>query len=235
MLRYPRPKLSVLLAIACAIALWIGLPASAQSGEASSSEGVLQAGREWTITIPLWVPGYRGRFAVGDVDVDGESGGGSGWGFLERLFDNKVKLNFAFMGSANWERDRWRVYSDIFGGKFTDDVIFKLTDGTVVSATVQSIIPTLHVDYQVLKHSWSDSESQQVRVSVYGGLRYYDVRLEVDVPQRKQSLESTWIDPLLGVWVPMDLHRRWLEMNNRMREIGVEAYYDETKDLPRYR
>jgi hypothetical protein len=24
-------------------------------------------------------------------------------------------------------------------------------------------------------------------------------------------------------------------MNSRMREIGVEAFYEETKDLPRYR
>lgn len=32
-----------------------------------------------------------------------------------------------------------------------------------------------------------------------------------------------------------DLKRRWIQMNNRMKEIGVEAYYQETKDLPRYR
>jgi len=31
------------------------------------------------------------------------------------------------------------------------------------------------------------------------------------------------------------LERRWREMNERMREIGVEAYYDETRDQPRYR
>ena len=31
-----------------------------------------------------------------------------------------------------------------------------------------------------------------------------------------------------------DLKSRWIHMNNRMREIGIEAYYDETKDLPRY-
>jgi len=208
--RYPRPKLSVLLAIACAIASLPGLPTAAQSGEASSSDEALKAGRDWTITLPLWIPGYRGQFAVGDIDVDGESGGGSGWGFMERLFDNKVKLNFAFMGAANWERDEWRIYGDIFGGKFTDDVIFKLTDETVVSATVQPIIPTLHVDYQILRRSWGNPETQQVRVSVYGGLRYYDVRLEVDVLQRKQSLEDYWADPILGVWIPVDLSRRWL-------------------------
>ena len=32
-----------------------------------------------------------------------------------------------------------------------------------------------------------------------------------------------------------DLKRRWIQMNRRMKEIGVEAYYDEVKYLPRYR
>lgn len=31
------------------------------------------------------------------------------------------------------------------------------------------------------------------------------------------------------------LERRWRQMNERMREIGVEAYYEETRDQPRYR
>ncbi|MBN2091018.1 DUF3795 domain-containing protein [candidate division KSB1 bacterium] len=31
-----------------------------------------------------------------------------------------------------------------------------------------------------------------------------------------------------------DLHSRWLQMNRRMKEIGVEAYYEEKKDAPRY-
>ncbi len=31
-----------------------------------------------------------------------------------------------------------------------------------------------------------------------------------------------------------NLHQRWIRMNQRMKEIGVEAYYEETKDQPRY-
>lgn len=31
-----------------------------------------------------------------------------------------------------------------------------------------------------------------------------------------------------------DLRRRWIHMNTRIKEVGVEAYYEETKDLPRY-
>jgi len=31
-----------------------------------------------------------------------------------------------------------------------------------------------------------------------------------------------------------NLKERWIKMNNRMKETGVEAYFEETKDLPRY-
>lgn len=31
-----------------------------------------------------------------------------------------------------------------------------------------------------------------------------------------------------------NLLERWIRMNKRMKEIGVPAYYEETKDLPRY-
>ena len=30
------------------------------------------------------------------------------------------------------------------------------------------------------------------------------------------------------------LKRRWIQINKRMKEIGPESYYQETKDLPRY-
>lgn len=39
--------------------------------------------------------------------------------------------------------------------------------------------------------------------------------------------EKTNFDP--------DLKRRWIQMNSRMKEIGAQSYYQETKDLPRYR
>jgi hypothetical protein len=39
--------------------------------------------------------------------------------------------------------------------------------------------------------------------------------------------EKTSFDP--------DLKRRWTQMNCRIKELGVEAYYEETKDEPRYK
>ena len=31
------------------------------------------------------------------------------------------------------------------------------------------------------------------------------------------------------------LKRRWIQMNNRMKEIGIESFYQESKDNPRYK
>ena len=31
-----------------------------------------------------------------------------------------------------------------------------------------------------------------------------------------------------------DLHTRWLSMNRRMKEVGVEAYFEETRNVSRY-
>lgn len=38
--------------------------------------------------------------------------------------------------------------------------------------------------------------------------------------------EKTNFDP--------DLKRRWIQMNNEMKEIGISSYYQKTKNLPRY-
>jgi Protein of unknown function (DUF3795) len=43
----------------------------------------------------------------------------------------------------------------------------------------------------------------------------------------KYPCEKTNFDP--------HLFKRWIAMNNRMKEITVEAYHEETKDEPRYR
>jgi len=198
--------LSILLL--CSLALFPNpTPASTEAAEAPSSESSIPRDRNWTITIPLWVPGYAGQFAVGEVEVEGESSGGSG--FFERFFDNEVKLNFFFMGAFSYERDRWRVHGDVFGGKFTDDVIYKRTDGTIVSASLRPFIPRLHLDYRLLDHSWGDSGNQEVEGWIYAGVRYHTVAAEVDVAQRTESLNADWVDPIVGAWIPVNLSNRW--------------------------
>ena len=50
--------------------------------------------RPWTISVPVWIPGYTGRFTVGDVEVGGEPDGD----FWDRLFSSELGLDFYFVG-----------------------------------------------------------------------------------------------------------------------------------------
>jgi hypothetical protein len=40
--------------------------------------------RPWTISVPVWIPGYAGRFTVGGVEVGGEPDGD----FWDRLWQD---------------------------------------------------------------------------------------------------------------------------------------------------
>jgi hypothetical protein len=203
------------------------LPTSpAEASETSSSDSVIETDPNWTITIPLWLPGFDGRFAIGDLEVGGGSPGGPEFG---RLFANDVKLNLFYMGSLAYERNRWRIHGEIFGGDFTDDVIFKLTDETVVSARVLPIIPRLHVEYRVLDQSWDESAIQRVRGWGYAGVRYYDVTVEVDVSEGTESLTARWTDPIVGARIPVDLSSRWwVELSGDVGGFGVGSGFSWT-------
>jgi len=226
----------LLLSLSVATALATAAP-YVQADEVLDSEEAIQAGRNWTIAIPVWIPGYRGEFAVGGITVDGESSGGSG--IFDRLFDTNISLNFFFMGGASYERGRWRAHGDIFGGKFTEDVVFKATDGTVISASVQPIIAKLVVQYRALRWDWGKSPHQLLRLWVYGGVRDYDVRAEASVFSFAQKIDTNWADPIVGVWVPVDLSRRWMlegvfdvggfDVGSRFSwQLGVAATYRAT-------
>lgn len=41
--------------------------------------------------------------------------------------------------------------------------------------------------------------------------------------------------PCTRITFDPDLRQRWMEMNARMKEVGVEAFFEETRVLPRYR
>jgi len=202
-----RARQPIFLFVFCSLVISPKLSFSAEPGEESASPTTVQKDRNWTIAIPLWVPGYAGTFAIGDVEVEGESSGGSGLG---RFLENEFKLRFAFMGAFSYEGDRWRIHGDIFGGKFTDDVIWKRKQTTLVSAELRTIIPRLHLAYRLFGHSWGNSGYQEVGLWAYAGVRIYEVKAEVElITDRMESAKASWADPVVGAWIPVDLSRRW--------------------------
>ena len=190
----------------CSILVISASNSPAETSQTSSSDSIIETDRNWTIIIPVWIPGYRGQFAIGDLEVGGDSPGGPEFG---RLFDSEASINYFYMGSIAYEWNRWRIDGDIFGGKFTDDVIFTLSDATVVSASLRPVIPRLQFGYLVLDHSWDESVIDRIRGWGYAGVRYYDVTAEVDVSGQTENLTARWADPIIGARIPVDISSRW--------------------------
>ena len=68
----------------------------------------LLPGRPWTIEVPLWIPGFAGDFAYGDISIEGEDGvdisnplepppGGAFGKLLSRVFTDEWYLKFFFL------------------------------------------------------------------------------------------------------------------------------------------
>jgi len=193
------------------LALWslatlAALPALAENPARAPGAEVYD-NRHWTLGLPIWIPGYRGEFAVGDITIGGETTGGSG--FFERFFDNDLSINYFFMGSASYRWRRWRFYAEVFGGKFTDDVTFKLTSGTVVSASVRPSVPRAKAEYRVSEYNLGAPGQWTVQIWGFAGLRYYDIAVEALVGSSALQAKKAWVDPTVGLWIPAYLSRKW--------------------------
>jgi hypothetical protein len=59
--------------------IFIPVIISAQDSLTKKETRILEAdflipGKPWTVEIPLWIPGFAGEFAFGDINIEGEDG-----------------------------------------------------------------------------------------------------------------------------------------------------------------
>ena len=75
----------------------------------------LLTNRNWNTELPIWVPGFAGNFAYGDVEIEGEDGvnpehpiepppGGDFGKILSRLFQKNWYLKFFFLTRIAYEK-----------------------------------------------------------------------------------------------------------------------------------
>ena len=152
-------------------------------------------GRPWLIGIPLWVPGYAGQFAVGGVEVGGESEGES---IFDRLFSSEFSLDFYLVGSVNYHWQEWNFHGDVFAGTIGKSAQFTLTDKTVVDATLQVVMPRVYAGYDFLHDS--APLGPITRWQAYLGGRFYDLDLEVVLPGNLGTVDggTSWFNLLIG-------------------------------------
>jgi hypothetical protein len=163
---------------------------------------------EFRITPYLWVSGFQGTLGV-------PNGGGSGLpgtrvdAAFGKVLDN-LEITGAGMLAVDWRRDKWSLFGDwtYVGLKSTVASPY----GAVyagVEGELKGNIGQAAVGYALLRDG-------DTRVDVYGGARYYDIDLQLNLQPgaltaRSLSARKSWADGLIGVRFEGRLGGNWYE------------------------
>lgn len=161
--------------------------------------------RSWTISVPVWIPGYRGQFTVGGIEVGGEPEDDS---FYNRLFSSKLGLDFYFVGMVNYNWQSWDFNADIFSGTIGKSTIFTLNDKTVVDASLDMLIPRFFAAYDLLYNS--SPLGPITNWKVYLGGRLFSVNIETIWPKDlgKKEESTLWFIFIFGTDITFKIIER---------------------------
>ncbi len=207
-------------------------------------KNMLEDTRPWTLELPIWIPGFSGEFAYGDVDLEGDSGVDPGDpedpddddkpGILKRLFNKGTKFNYFFIGRFAYEKNRLRAQTDLIGGSIGSNVKFKYNNKEIVQADFSALMFRLWAGYKVYEHS---SETFRYELFVYSGLRFYSQRVKSDLNglEAKLNVNPVWGEVLIGVQNQFTF-KRWyfiiqadhggFDLNNTLSfQYSINSYY----------
>jgi len=187
--------------------------ASAQdtsSTEASYDEGsFLNRDKHWKLTVPIWIPGFRGDFTYGDISLEGEDGTDpgdptdppeGGGNIFSRLFNSSSFLKFFFMGRVAYSSDKFIIELDSFSGRVGNRVEFALNNKEIATAEFFSLLTRLIAGYSFYEF---ENKSHSLRLTAYGytGLRVHYIELTSNLNRtvRSLNLNKSWGEVLFGL------------------------------------
>ena len=167
--------------------------------------------RPWTIEIPLWIPGYAGSFAYGDVSIEGEDGvdisnpvepqpGGVIGEILSRVFTDEWYLKFFFLTRVAYEKDRYLAQFDAISGSIGESVKFNYNNSLVVQANYRTTNMRLFGGYKFVN---ANSKNKKFRYELFGyvGARVHFQKIYSDLDGVINTLDinPAWVEPIIGL------------------------------------
>lgn len=175
-----------------------------------TKQSFLTETRKWAIEIPIWIPGFRGEFAYGDVDLEGEDGWlptpenpiekpGFG-GVFKRLFKSGWDLNYFFVTSVAYNNKKFYSELDLFSGTVGLSLKFRLNNKELVNAAIHSDLFRINAGYQLFEHPVLKDKAKY-ELFAYTGVRVQSFTLtsELDGIGKTLSVDPLWIEPVLGL------------------------------------
>ncbi len=167
--------------------------------------------KSWTAEVPLWIPGFAGTFAYGDIDIEGEDGvdpeqpiePSPPWdpgGILSRLFTTNWYFKFFFMTRINYEKNRILFTMDGITGSVGSSVKFNYNNKEIVQVNFRSSNVRLFGGYKIVE---ANSKSKKFRYELYGyaGVRMHlqEIYSDLNGAINKMDIHPFWAEPIIGL------------------------------------
>jgi len=191
-------KLFLLILIFCLATPVISAQDSTAKVKKRHQKSFLAQDRPWTVELPLWIPGFRGEFAYGDIDLEGEDGGDPGdpgdpgdgdeCGVFCRLFNTKADLKFFFSTRITYDKNRFALFADAFTVELGESVRFNYNDKEIVQANTRAILARVYAGYGFYEHM-AASQKSRFNLHAYGGIRIHSFKITSDLNDAINELD----------------------------------------------
>ncbi|MCK5774538.1 MAG: hypothetical protein KAH25_00085 [Bacteroidales bacterium] len=167
--------------------------------------------KSWTVELPIWIPGYAGSFAYGDVEIEGESGidpeqpiePPPGWdfsGIISRLFTKDWYFKFFFITRIAYEKNKVLFQLDGLTGAIGTSIKFNYNNKEIVQANFTSSNMRLFGAYKFLETTNHD-HTFRYELYAYMGFRMHLEKIDSDLNTliNKIDISPFWMEPIIGI------------------------------------
>lgn len=184
---------------------------SGVSENKNSAKGYLNNDYNWTVELPLWVPGYNFDYNYGADDSDEDDGSDPEiptqpiekpevGDVFSRLFSSNNYLKYFWGLKVVYKKDRLLAQVDVKAGVMGNDVKYNLKNIKIVDADLSMSFTRVFLGYAIIDNM---SKSQNSRFSLYGCLGLYFSRIELASPiggsMVDLGIDYDWTPVILGI------------------------------------
>ena len=178
-------------------------------------------GKNWTLELPLWIPGYTGSLSYGDIRLEGEDGDDiqnpieplppPGFGdIFKRIFTTDWYLKFFFLTRVSYQKKWFLGQLDGLTGAVGESTEFNYNQKEVVQVNFRTINMRMFGGVKLIEANGRKGHFRY-DLFAYIGLRAHFHRINSDLNGvvNRLNINPSWIEPIVGLYNSF-AWRRWL-------------------------
>lgn len=169
----------------------------------------------WQMEVPIWIPGFRGQLAYGELGLDPVPDPFEEGNDPKRI-NKKTAIEFYISGKISARFNNFLFELDGVSGTIGSTVTFVPihlpNEKELVHLRIQGTIPRLFAGYSI----WNTTKNDNFKIELipYIGVRYINIHLESDILNNGNIIDvhPDWFEPIVGLYIPFSYKRMKLEI-----------------------